>query len=143
MSALIAQPRGYGLDTWCLDRLQPGRYARGATLVAQALYRRLITPRGMLRGGDEESAYGFDIAGYVGAVGYASALQALPGLVRGELLKDDRVSEVTVSATFTNTQNALIGILLEINVTLADESLTFPLTLKVSDVSTSIVGGLP
>ena len=111
--------QGYGLDTWCMDRLQPGRYARGPSLVAQALYRRLITPRGTLRGGDDESAYGLDVSGYVGAVGYQSALQALPGLVRGELLKDDRVGEVIVSATFTNTSNALIGILLEIQVTLA------------------------
>lgn len=134
---------GYGLDTWCLDRLQPGRYARGATLVAQALYRRLITPRGTLRGGDDESAYGFDVSGYVGAVGYKAALQALPGLVRGELLKDDRVSEVIVTPKFTNTTNALIGILLDIQVTLADESETFPLTLAVSEVSTTIVGGLP
>jgi len=134
---------GYGLDTWCLDHLQPGRYARGSTLVAQALYRRLITPRGTLRGGDEESAYGFDVSGYVGAIGYQSALQAIPGLVRGELLKDDRLSEVEVKATFTEETNALIGILLDVRVTLADEDETFSLTLAVTDVNTTILGGLP
>lgn len=134
---------GYGLDTWCLDRLQPGRYARGATLVAQALYRRLITPCGTLSGGDDESTYGFDIAGYVGAVGYTSALQALPALVRNQLRKDDRVADVIVSAAFDDAQNSLVGIVLDIRVILADEGETFPLTLKVSAVSVSIVGGLP
>lgn len=134
---------GYGLDTWCLDSLSPGRYARGPTLVAQALYRRLITPRGTLRGGDEEGAYGFDVSGYCGAVGYPTALAALPGLVTGELLKDDRVSEVTVEATEAETDTGDIAITLTIDAVLADESGSFVLTLSVTDVNTTILGGLP
>jgi len=134
---------GYGLDTWCLDSLSPGRYARGATLVAQALYRRLITPRGTLRGGDEEAAYGFDVSGYCGAVGYPVALAAFPSLVRAELLEDDRVSEVTVQATQLEGEGGEISITLEIDCTLADEGETFSLTLSVTDVTTTILGGLP
>jgi hypothetical protein len=134
---------GYGLDTWCLDTLQPGRYARGPTLVAQALYRRLITPRGTLRGGDEESAYGFDVSAYCGSVGYDTALAALPGLVRGELLKDDRVSEVTVTATMSESGTGELAIELSIDVVLADESQDFTLTLGVSSAAVAILGGLP
>lgn len=137
---------GFGQDTWCVDSLQPGRVARGATLVAQALYRRLITPRGTLRGGDEESAYGFDVSAYVGAVGYATALQALPGLVRGELLKDDRITpNLDVVATIVDSGEGagLQEIRLEISAELADESGDFSLTLAVTDVDVTIFGGLP
>lgn len=134
---------GYGLDTWCLDNLSPGRYARGSTLVAQALYHRLITPRGTLRGGDEERAYGFDVSAYCGAVGYPTALAALPGLVRGELLKDDRVSDVTVTASQADDQAGEVAITLSVDVILADESEAFTLTLSVSALTTSILGGLP
>lgn len=136
---------GYGQDTWCVDSLQPGRVARGATLVAQALYRRLITPRGTLRGGDEESAYGFDVSAYVGAVGYPTALQALPGLVRGELLKDDRITtNLDVVATLEAGDGPGLQVIrLEITAELADESGDFSLTLDVTHLDVSIFGGLP
>lgn len=136
---------GYGADTWCLDTLSPGRYASGAGLVAQALYRRLITPRGTLRGGDEEGAYGLDVSGYCGAVGYDTAVNALPGLVQAELLKDDRVSDVSVSASIAASGNGAGGldIQLEISVLLADESGDFVLTLAINDVRVSVLGGLP
>lgn len=135
---------GYGLDTWCLDSLSPGRYARGATLVAQALYRRLITPRGTLRGGDDAGTYGFDVSSYLGAVGTEIALAALPGLVVGELSKDDRVSPGLTCAITSSTDSAgEVSIQLSIDVTLADESESFTLTLLVTNVTTTIIGGLP
>lgn len=134
---------GYGQDTWCLDALQPGRYATGAVLVAQAIYRRLITPRGTLRGGDEESAYGLDLSGYVGAVGYLSAVQALPSLVRAEIAKDDRVGDVDCAATLADLGSGGVSINLSLSVNLADESQSFTLTLAVTDVTTTLLGGLP
>jgi len=133
---------GYGTDTWCLDALHPGRMARGRTALAQALYRRLITPRGTLRGGREEAAYGLDVAGYVGAVGVATALAALPALVRAELCKDDRVRDVVVTATST-TMGAETAVQLEIDVAPMDEDATFTLTLLVTDVRVELLGGLP
>lgn len=137
---------GYGFDTWCLDTLQPGRFASGAALVVQALYRRLITPRGTLRGGDEEGAYGLDVSGYCGAVGYSTAVYALPGLVQAELLKDDRVGpDLNVAAVITESGNGAGGIEIQLSITgsLADESGDFSLTLAVNDVTVSILGGLP
>jgi hypothetical protein len=141
--------QGYGADTWCLDSLQPGRYATGATVVVQALYRRLITPRGTLQpvddtlGGDDERAYGFDVSGYCGAVGYPTAVNALPGQVRNELLKDDRVSpSLSVTATLSQGNDGLDAIDLSISGELADESGSFDLTLRVNDVTVAILGGV-
>jgi hypothetical protein len=133
---------GYGADTWCTDSLVVGRLARGRTLLAQALYRRLITPRGTLRGGEEERAYGFDVAGYVGAVGYDLAIAALPGLIRGELKKDNRVLDVAASITKQVDLDGSISLEIVINVVPVDESGDFDLTLNVTSVSAELVGGV-
>ena len=133
---------GYGVETWCLDHLITGRYARGVNVVLQALYGRLVTPRGTLRGGEEEAAYGFDVSAYVGAVGYDTAVLSLPGAVRSELLKDDRVAEITVEAIKTTDADGLIAIELAIHAELADESADFDFTLVVTDVSVAFLGGI-
>ncbi len=130
----------YGVDTWCAGSLVPGRLARGSQVVAQAIYRRLTTPRGMLRGGDDAGAYGIDLVGYVGSVGTAVALQALPSVVRGEILKDDRVADVTVTPTISPQPSGLVDILLVIDVVLAEDGEDFSLTLAVGDTSVTILG---
>ena len=138
---------GYGIESWCLDTLQPGRYAQGAEVVVQALYRRLITPRGTLiplddEGGDEESAYGFDVSGYIGAVGTDTALQAFPALVTAELLKDDRVAPtLVVNAKLTQGFGGEDTIDLDIAGQLKDESGSFAFTLVVSDVTVAFIRG--
>lgn len=131
----------YGVEVWCTDSRVCGRYARGRVLVAQALYRRLITPRGTLRGGDEERAYGLDVAGYVGAVGIRTAVAALPGLVRGELLKDDRVADVQVTATAEERTDGTAAVTLEMSVLLLDEDESFTLTLSASALTLDVIGG--
>lgn len=132
---------GLGRDTWCADVLRPGRLVTGQTLLAQACYRRLITPRGALRGGDEEGAYGLDVAGYAGALGDAAAL-ALPAAVENELLKDDRVASVRVEATRSVNAGAET-LTLTIDVVPADESEEFRLTLGIDEGVLSVIGGLP
>ncbi len=128
---------GYGSDTWCTDSLVTGRLVSGRTLVAQALYRRLITPRGMLA---DDDTYGLDLAGYVGAVGTTVALAALPSLVRAELLKDDRVSDVAVTSAISTERSGLVSIALEIGVVLTDESEQFSLTVGVSSAGAALLG---
>lgn len=88
-----------GRDTYCLDELQPGRMARGKTLVAQRCYHRLITPSRTLRGGEEEADFGLDLAGYVGSVEAEDLEALLPVAVKNELLKDPAVDSVEVTAT--------------------------------------------
>lgn len=133
---------GYGSAMWCTDQIRSGRRATGWRVVAQAYYRRLTTPRGTLRGGEEEAAYGFDIAGYVGAVGDAIALRALPAQVAAELAKDDRGTSVSCDAALVTDANGMTSIVLTITATLADESGDFTLTLAVTDTTVTILGGL-
>ncbi len=134
---------GYGLDVWCADGMITGRVSKGVMNVALALYRRLITPRGTLRGvsdSDDESNYGFDVASYVGKVGYDTAINALPGLIRGELLKDDRVRDVAVKVTKTVGADKLIDLVITIDVVLQDEGENFALTLSVDEAGTELLG---
>lgn len=133
---------GYGGGMWCTDQLRSGRRATHRQVVAHALYRRLITPRGTLRGGELASAYGFDVAGYVGAVGIDLALRSLPTQVQAELLKDDRVSSVSVQATRSIDSAGLVYITLQVSAQLADESGDFTFTLVVTDLTVTILGGV-
>jgi hypothetical protein len=130
---------GYGVDVSCLDELETGRLVRGVELVAQAAYRRLITPRGMLGGSDDAVAYGIDLAGYVGAIGYDASVRALPGIIRNELLKDDRIADVSAKVTATRTGPATT-LVVEIHCALYDAGENFTLTLSVSDVSSKLLG---
>ncbi len=130
----------YGTDIYCYDRIQTGRLASGAEVVAQAIYRRLTTPRGTLRDGDEGAVYGFDVMNFVGTVGSANAIDALPDAVTAEILKDDRVDRADVVATGTIDDDGLVAITLTIDVTLHDSEDAFTLTLSVSDVSAALLG---
>lgn len=131
---------GYGVDTWCLDSVQTGRLARGPMLVAQAIYRRFITPRGALRGGDEESAYGLDVSAYIGAVGAATAVAALPGLMRAEALKDQRVSDAQAQVAAVTSADGLTTITIALHVTLYDSDDDFTLTLGINSVTVTVLG---
>src|SRR5688572_6315123 len=101
---------GYGIEAWCADGYVSGRFSSGPRNVALALYRRITTPRGMLGGvedDDEELNYGLDITAYIGAVGNDTAINALPGLVAGELGKDDRVRSVVCKIEQTQGEDGL------------------------------------
>lgn len=133
---------GYGTGMWCTDRIRSGRRATHRQVVAHALYRRLITPRGTLRGSEAAAAYGFDVSGYIGAVGDDIALRSLPSQVEAELSKDDRASSVSCVATLSTDASGLTSIVLEISATLADESGDFAFTLSASALTTTILGGV-
>jgi len=131
---------GYGTDLWCLTSVQPGRLVSGKLLVAQAIYRRLTTPRGTLRG---DLSYGYDVVGLIGAIGTEAAATVLRFAVRAEVMKDDRVQDVDVTVT-----RAIVGpgeesLTISLSVLLTEESESFTLTLTASDVSLDVVGGLP
>lgn len=132
---------GYGSDIWCIDSLAPGRTARDATVVVQALYRRVITPRGTLRGGDEEEAYGLDLAGLVGSSASQIELDSIPSKVIAEFEKDDRVESTEVSFTQATTTEGLTELTLTCVATLVDEEEDFTFTLLVTEVSVDLIGG--
>lgn len=133
---------GYGRALWCTDQIRSGRRATHMQVVAHALFRRLITPRGTLRGGEEETAYGFDVSGYIGATSEDFAAVSLPAQVRAELMKDDRVSDVAVDAFISTGANGLTQVVLNVTAVLADESGDFAFTVAATAVTTTLLGGV-
>lgn len=131
----------YGTDSWASDRRRTGRLTTGTNTVVLALYRRTITSRGTLRGGPDEAVYGFDLSELIGAVGPDLAVRAIPGQLRGEFLKDDRVSDVTVDAAITTGADGLTDIELSVEGTLRDSDEPFAFVLIADDVTVELVGG--
>lgn len=132
--------QGYGVEIYCWDRLRTGRLVRGVEVVAQALYRRLTTPRGTVRDGDAALVYGIDIQDFVGRVGTADAIAAIPALIRAEVLKDDRVTNVKVTASSTTDRAGLVSVVVQIDCDLINDGDSFELTLGVSSVSVAVLG---
>lgn len=127
----------FGKDTSCTDSLRPGRYATGARLVAEACYRRLTTPRGMLRGGDDEANYGLDLTELIGSATAKLDAAALSGRIKSELLKDERLINVAVNVVRT-----VAGPVTSFNITIEGETDNGPFDLKlaVGDVTVELLG---
>lgn len=130
---------GYGADTWCVDSLTTGKLAHGRALLVQALYHRLVTPRGTLRGSPEALAYGLDLAGLIGTVG-TDRPGVIAGMVSAELRKDDRVSDVLVTVESTTETNGEVTLVLTVDVTPLDESGDFSFTMTASEASVRLIG---
>ncbi len=126
-----------GTDTSCMTGLRTGRLVSGARLVAEAAYRRLTTPRGTLRGGEEEANYGLDLTACIGSAQTAADRAAMPGRISMELAKDERIVETRVAVTESTDGPAKSwDVLIECG-TLAGP---FSLRLGVSEVTTTILG---
>lgn len=130
----------FGQDTFCYDQIVTGRLASGVDVLAQAIYRRLTTPRGTLDDGDEGLVYGLDVLDFVGTLGTDAAVDAIPDVVRAEVLKDDRVDRVEITAKIERLSSGLVVINLDVDVFPADESTAFQLTLAVSNVTVALLG---
>lgn len=131
---------GFGKDTSCTDSLETGRLVSGKELVCQALYRRLITPRGTLGSfTDEHLTYGLDVASFIGMVGYEAAVRSLPAQIQNELLKDDRVASVTCTAQMLQS-GIERELAISINVVLEDEAGDFDFTLSVTAARALLTG---
>lgn len=82
-------PEGFGVDLACADDLDPMMSnVSGLRLLAEAVYRRLSTPRGMVLDAPD---YGFDVRSLLHKGMTAAERAAIPGLVRAEVLKDERI----------------------------------------------------
>lgn len=123
----------FGKDTYCLDSLKTGRYASGLRLLGQRCYRRLITPRGMLLGGDDEKNFGYDLAQFCGAT-LSDELAAQVGpQIQNELLKEEEVEEVTVDLVSTDENNEITW-----TITIDVESARGPFKLVLAVGETSV-----
>jgi hypothetical protein len=131
---------GFGTEIYCTDRLRTGKYVSGRIALAQAIFRRLTTPRGTLRGGAEEETYGIDLPGFVGRTATKIAVAALPGIVRNELLKDDRIADALVTVNAQTDTNGLATLYIDIDVVTVDEEEDFSLTIAASGTSVDLIG---
>lgn len=126
----------FGRDMSCTTSLQTMRYVTGPRLVAEAAYRRLTTPRGMLRGSEDDLNYGLDLTALVGGGNPVAVAAAIPGQIRAELTKDERIVAVRVDVlSITDGPVTSLEILIEAETDLGP----FALTLGVSAVSVELL----
>lgn len=100
-------PFGYGTDISCESDIDPDAVdVDGATTLAlaQAIARRLDTPRGSL---PDDKNYGIDVRSYCNRGVTDNEIQSLAGQIRGEVLKDDRVDALTVTVSPSTTGTTL------------------------------------
>lgn len=127
----------FGRDTSCTDALRSGRLVFGPLLVGEALYRRFTTRRGTLRGGKEEANYGFFLPDLVGSADVKNEIASLPGRLRQEAKKDQRIEDCV--ATVTAVRAGPVTTLLVV-IRCTTKTGPFALKLKVSDVTVEMVG---
>lgn len=125
------EPFGYGTDISCESDLDPlmTEIDGGTTLaLAQAIVRRLDTPRGSL---PDDGNYGIDVRGFLNRGTSAADVRQMAGEIRNEVLKDDRVDTLTVTVR-PNSVGSEITI--ELAVQPVDAAIGgFALTLAASD----------
>ena len=122
----------YGSDMSCVDDLDAmmtdlDGVADGPTVVAQAIYRRITTPRGMVIDAPD---YGIDVAALLHKGMTRAELLGVAGVVRKEIMKDDRVASVDVVATHRTADPAAVDLVVR-GTTLDGEA--FSLTGAVTD----------
>lgn len=87
----------FGSDLSCTDDLDDvAREISGQDVLAQAIYRRLTTPRGQLL---DDPDYGIDVRSFLSRGIDAGKLREIEGTIRQEVLKDERVANVTAQAS--------------------------------------------
>ncbi len=121
----------FGRDVSCTTSIKTGRYVTGARLVAEAAFRRLTTPRGMLRGGEEEANYGMDLSAEVGKTQRED--RSLPGRITNELKKDERIESVTVDVVRTEEAKRVT-----LKVRIVAQTAAGPFTLRVSATTLTV-----
>ncbi|WP_437982919.1 hypothetical protein [Sorangium sp. So ce117] len=92
-TAGVPDPLGFGVDFDCADDLtELMELASGPRALAQAVYRRLTTPRGALLDAPD---YGYDLRELLSRGMTSADLAAIPGIIRSEVTKDERIFDVT------------------------------------------------
>ncbi len=125
----------YGTELSCVnDIASDGRMVSGFAVVAEALVRRLQTPRGRLIG---DPNYGMDLRQYINADMSPRDIVGLRAAVSAECAKDDRVVAVKTLADLDD-QGVLT---LTIGIDLGKES--FTLVVSASDVTVDLVSVTP
>lgn len=135
-------PLGWGTDLSCAEDLTEEMDEVGgldARVLAEAIVRRLTTPRGSLpdvRAADfRDMNYGLDLSSYLNRGVTADEIRGLAAIVRSELTKDDRISGVTVTVTPSPNGSSLA---IDLLVTPRDPGID-PFSLVLSVTSSSVL----
>lgn len=120
----------YGHDLFGVNDLDPGMLeCDGRVCLAQALARRLITPRGGLL---DDPNYGYDLTGFLNDDVSHATLASMQGQIVAEMMKDERVIAATASVVFVAGQ-------LIVTISITDSVGPFPLVLAVSSVTVQVL----
>lgn len=120
----------YGHDLFCVTDIDPGAIeVDGRVLLAQALARRLITPRGGLI---DDPNYGYDVTQFLNDDIQPATITRMQGQIVAEMLKDERVLAASCQVQFVGSQ-------LMITISITDGIGPFPLVLAISAVSVQIL----
>ena len=106
------------------------RETSGLALLGDALYRRLITPRGRLL---DDPNYGYDLTQWINADVDASDIDQMQQNIRAECLKDQRVLSATATTNLTNAD------VLVITIAVTTALGPFSLVLAVSAVGVTVL----
>ncbi len=125
----------FGTDLYCLEDIDAsGRVVSGIEGLAQAIYRRFITPRGWLL---DDPDYGTALIEFLGDSIDASGLGRIRAAIVGEAMKDERVA--SVDATVRIDGAGIITCTLQILSALGP----FKMVLGVSGVSVDLLEVTP
>lgn len=125
----------YGVDMYLLDDVEFDRPVSDVDLVMQDIYWRLQTKRGMGILFEDAPDYGIDIHSWLGQAMTPAKLLEISAVVRAEILKDERVSDARVTATYTGGPNGFLTVTI-VGVTGAGP---FELVLKIDAVTVEIL----
>jgi phage baseplate assembly protein W len=122
----------FGTDVSCSPDLDPLLEARsGVRVLAEALVRRLQTPRGSLF---YAPSYGYDLKAVLLSRIDRAALARIRASIMAELRHDERVDDLEVALSFDAANEAL-----SVRISVATAAGPFALTLAVTSVSLDIL----
>lgn len=120
-----------GVDISCVDDLSPNMLeVTGRLLLAQAIARRYMTPRGRLI---DDPNYGFDLTQYVNDDLSQADIARIQAGAQAEAEKDERVESANVTINLSTA-----GIMI-VTVVLVDSQGPFTLVLSVNSVSIQVL----
>jgi hypothetical protein len=127
----------YGTDTACVDDVGlRDTLVTGRRLVANALARRLGTPRGALAEIGDDPDYGLDVRLLIGAnLGQADERRWESDIAR-ECEKDPRVASAATTLTF---EQATHSVTITIEIDPADDAAPFPLVISVDALTVDVL----
>ncbi len=137
-TSLKAPP--YGRDTSATRQVHHGRVVKDGTLLAEAAWRRITTRRGDLH---DDQNYGLLISDLLGADATPDEIAAIPGRIRQELSKDDRLDPANgavLNVTMTQSVSASGGVALDIAIDgVGAFGGTFRLSIHADDLNVELL----